>query len=711
MHASMGVRHVVSLASGLALLGAGCSLESGGLGPSGPRDAGMRDSGPDVCVPAGDEACNEIDDDCDGRADEGFDIARDVLHCGACGMACASGTRSVAACTDGVCGLVCDPGFADCDGAGATGCEASLTDPGSCGACGTVCSGVTPLCGTTDGAIECVSACPRGATECSGSCVDTETDTSHCGACDMPCAPRTGLVASCERGACVYECGTDRGDCDGVAANGCETDTRVDARHCGACDSPCMLAGATAVCDASTCAIGACDANVDDCDMDVRSGCETSLETLTDCGGCGTGCAFEHAEATCPGGTCTLGACDTGFGDCNTTAMDGCETDLGTTLAHCGMCGRACTGGATCVAGTCVLPANVVEVASGGAFSCGRTADGRVYCWGEDSSGQLGNGAPLASSSTAVPVTGITNALRISAGVSHACALRADRTVVCWGRNNREQLGLGEGMTADQSSPAVVLGITDAVDLSCGGEHTCVVRATGAISCWGRNHKDQLGRSTMDTGVAADVFGVTGGVQVACGAAHTCVRLGTGSVTCWGHGAAGQLGRGTNPDRSITPTAVMMLPDAIDLDAGYLFTCAVRVGGTVWCWGDNGSGQIGDDTTTDRMVPTLVMMSATAVEVDAGEDHACLRTTMGTLTCWGLNGAGQLGDDTTVDHHTASTTVLGITDAGWVSAGGAHTCAARLASPPMCWGLGAAGQLGNNMTGDQRRPVGVMGLP
>ena len=175
--------------------------------------------------------------------------------------------------------------------------------------------------------------------------------------------------------------------------------------------------------------------------------------------------------------------------------------------------------------------------------------------------------------------------------------------------------------------------------------------------------------------------------------------------------AHGQLGRGAFPDRSVTPMPVMMLVDATDLDAGWHFTCAVRVGGTVWCWGDNTSGQIGDDSTTDRAVPTLVMMSAIAIDVDAGEMHACQRTAAGALSCWGLNGNGQLGDNTTTDHHTGGTPVMVVTDAVWVSTGADHTCAARRASLPMCWGLGDTGQLGNGMNADQRVPVSVMGLP
>ncbi len=200
--------------------------------------------------------------------------------------------------------------------------------------------------------------CPAGQSVCNGACVDTVRDVRHCGGCGVVCAVVQGQPA-CSGGVCrVASCTAGFADCDGNAANGCEVDTRSNARHCGRCDNLCNFPGAGAVCAAGVCQRTTCETGRGDCDGNAANGCETALATSTlHCGACGNPCAPANATPSCQSGACRVGLCAAGFGDCDGNAANGCEVDTRTSLAHCGACGRGCTaptnGEATCGAGVC----------------------------------------------------------------------------------------------------------------------------------------------------------------------------------------------------------------------------------------------------------------------------------------------------------------------------------------------------------------------
>jgi hypothetical protein len=200
--------------------------------------------------------------------------------------------------------------------------------------------------------------CPTGQSLCAGACVDTARDARHCGACGVACAVVQGQPA-CAGGVCrVGSCNTGYADCDGDAANGCEVDTRSNARHCGRCDNLCSFSGAGAVCTAGSCQRTACETGRGDCDGNTGNGCETALATsVQHCGACGSPCAPPNATPSCQSGACRIGMCAAGFGDCDGSAANGCEVDTRTSLAHCGACGRGCTapgnGDAVCTNGAC----------------------------------------------------------------------------------------------------------------------------------------------------------------------------------------------------------------------------------------------------------------------------------------------------------------------------------------------------------------------
>ncbi len=315
-----------------------------------------------ACVPGCDAArgCPEGRACCGGGC---VDTAADATHCGACGSLCST-LNGVPACAGGRCGVArCNEPFGDCDGDPTTGCETNTrTAVAHCGACGTACAAranATASC--AEGA--CSYACATGFGDCDGDpangCeTDLSTTLSNCGRCGTACS-FTGGVGACVGGVCTRTaCATGRGDCDGNTANGCEIDLQSDATNCRMCGVACSFPRATAICASGSCAIGRCETGSDNCDGMAANGCETDLNaSLSHCGACGRSCAFPNAAASCSAGVCSIGACASGMGNCDGSAVNGCEVNTTTSVQHCGRCGMACparaNAAATCAAGAC----------------------------------------------------------------------------------------------------------------------------------------------------------------------------------------------------------------------------------------------------------------------------------------------------------------------------------------------------------------------
>jgi len=207
--------------------------------------------------------------------------------------------------------------------------------------------------------------------------------------------------------------------------------------------------------------------------------------------------------------------------------------------------------------------------------------------------------------------------------------------------------------------------------------HIYAATATGA-RCWGDNAYGQLGDgTTTERSAPTAVVGLPGGVrQVAAAYNRTCAVLGDGTVRCWGEGY------GTRP------VAVAGLSSVTAIAVAKDHQCAVKADGTVWCWGGNGSGQLGDGTTTDRTAPVKVagLGSLTMRTVAVAEQHSCATSSTGLVRCWGGNGSGQLGDGTTTGR-LLPVAVIGITGATAVAAGGnSSTCAIVSGGALKCWG-------------------------
>ncbi len=346
-------------------------------------------------------------------------------------------------------------------------------------------------------------------------------------------------------------------------------------------------------------------------------------------------------------------------------------------------------------------------ISSGVLNGCALKPDGSVACWGENIDGQLGNGTFTPNSSTPVPVTGLAGVVALSAGGAHHCVLKADRTASCWGKNEKGALGDGTAgstpatstapaTTTSKAVPTAVLGLTDAVALSGGTLHTCAVKANATVVCWGGNEAGQLGDgSTTDRSLPTAVPGLTNVVAISAGKQHTCALRSTGTVHCWGLNTEGQLGNDTfAPVSPTAPVRVANLSGAVAIDAGTDHSCALKGDGSAVCWGQNTFGQLGDGTLVTKASPVPVVGLLGAISINAGNRHSCAVKADGRAACWGENLDGQLGDATGIKKLVA-TNVPGLTGAAAISAGGAHTCALKTDGSAACWGRNTDGQVGD----------------
>ena len=354
----------------------------------------------------------------------------------------------------------------------------------------------------------------------------------------------------------------------------------------------------------------------------------------------------------------------------------------------------------------------VDSVAVGSTFVCALRSDGQVWCWGDNEQGQLGDAAAGESRPAPGPVrldgAPLTGVVEVGAGSSHACARLDDGRVVCWGDNSSGQRGDAGG----PSAAAVTSGgsvIDDAVGLSVGVSQVCVIRPGGVIECAGLNNSGQLGdgtdleRSGFIT-VQRDEGGPLGDVTAAQeGSFHGCA-LATSGVWCWGRADNGQLGNGATP---LAPLAAVpaALPDlasdgVVDLFVGFQSTCVVRASGGTWCWGEIENFALDElivfvDETQPTELPDLP--PAVAVASGIGGDHLCVVTSAGELSCFGRNNVGQLGTGTTDGRRAPAPMELesGGTLGGVVSAAASQTvtCAVTMTGGLYCAGTNSSGQL------------------
>lgn len=400
----------------------------------------------------------------------------------------------------------------------------------------------------------------------------------------------------------------------------------------------------------------------------------------------------------------------------------------------------------------------------------------KVYCWGGNQYGQLGNnsktgstvaievkfnhifntanyrfyqntntltpGAPLASTDTAATLNAVGDSFRLRTGIKsqaqftqvasaglHACGL-ADGKVYCWGRNDFGQLGNNNTTNSPVPVPVVMDGALNGkavVNIAAGSFHTCAVASDGAAYCWGRNTTGQLGTGNTNNSsvpVAVNTSGVLNGKvlrQISGGAGHTCATAVTGEGYCWGAGGDGRLGNGI-VGNSLNPVAVVMTgalsgKSIEQINAGNSHTCAVA-GGAAYCWGSSLYGRLGNTPTADASSPAAVDTSGVlagkvVTQISAGLEQTCA-VASGAAYCWGRNSGGQLGNSTTVDSPapvavtvTAASSLAGKTVTN-IAAGGTFSCVLDTAGGAHCWGVGNSGELGNGISSTRTYPVAVV---
>jgi alpha-tubulin suppressor-like RCC1 family protein len=305
--------------------------------------------------------------------------------------------------------------------------------------------------------------------------------------------------------------------------------------------------------------------------------------------------------------------------------------------------------------------ANVVEVTAGGSHTCARKSDGTLWCWGSGSNGQLGDGTAL-NRTLPVQVTVLgTSAVSVVGGGSHTCARKSDGTLWCWGWNAYGQVG--DGTLVNKPSPVQVTALgTTTAGIAGGPLHTCAFKTDGTLYCWGYNQYGAVGDgSTVNQPSPLQVLplGATV-VEAKAGQYHSCARKSDGTMWCWGYNATGALGDGTLVSPRFVPVQAVALGATVaGISAGFFHGCARKTDGTLWCWGTNNNGQLGDGTLVDKPSPIQVAALGTSVgQVAAANDGTCARKTDGTLWCWGWGIYGRIGDGTTVSKSLPVTPLL-----------------------------------------------------
>jgi alpha-tubulin suppressor-like RCC1 family protein len=316
----------------------------------------------------------------------------------------------------------------------------------------------------------------------------------------------------------------------------------------------------------------------------------------------------------------------------------------------------------------------------------------------------------------------------ISAGFGYSCAIESGKAY-CWGGNYVGQLG--DGSTANSSVPVAVdtsgaLAGKTLTQITGSAEATCALDSVGAAYCWGGNVHGDLGDGSMidsSVAVAVDTSGVLAGktlTHLTAGSFQTCALDSAGAAYCWGGNGSGQLGDGSTTDSSV-PVAVdtsgtLAGKTLTQITTDFGTTCALDSAGAAYCWGSNGAGQVGDGSTTDSSVPVAVDTSGalagkTLTHISVGVETTCAVDSADAAYCWGDNSNGQLGDGSTTDSSVPVAVDTSGALAGktltQIAAGWGATCVLDSTGAAYCWGLDANGQLGDGSTTDSSVPVAV----
>jgi alpha-tubulin suppressor-like RCC1 family protein len=670
-----------------------------------------------------------------------------IQSCGTSCTACVPPAGTTATCNGTSCGY-------SCGGTTPKNCAAAMICIPSTGCC------INSDCPTMAGGQ--VGTCDSGTNTCNYNCPSTMKSCTAGGT--TSCIPSTGC---CTNGDCTGSCvacstgthtcvaATNEDDPNGRCAGTCDSSGACKSKQGQVCNTVAAgCVGGTTCSPDGYCCNTACTGSCVACDLTGLQGTCTNLATASAphsnhaaCTGAGTTCAgscngsgaCSYPTVSCGSASCTgsssigVGACSAGTCVVPTAQPCGGHLTCGGTVCKTSCTADAdCQSGYFCSAGTCHLAA--IAIATGEWHVCVLLSDGTVRCWGSDFSGELGNGMSqdtgFTSSATPVSVIGLPGpASAIAAGNDSTCALiKSDGSVWCWGDGSSGQLGNGSIPTTNSLgvSTPVKAGLSGAASVIAMGLGQVCAIVSGSVYCWGGDGNGEVGNGQFTSaGVLSPtkVAGVSGATALGCGYYHTCAGGGT-SVWCWGDNAYGELGNNqfndpTTSEGSATAQAIvtgMKGTSVQTLSGGSNTSCGLFSGGGtpggVFCWGENDLGELGTGTvttTTPGGIPdpqaTIGLTSPTIV--NAGGNEVCAVNSSGALLCWGdrtdMSGATYM--------FPTPGAVAGLPSRAIAisSASAPFACALVADGSAWCWGGNLYGVLGSTTLPSSTTPVQIPG--
>jgi len=563
-------------------------------------------------------------------------------------------------------------------------------------------SGVGQAAGSSAAGADSDERCPTGTHNCAGECVSDDS-IDHCGARCEPCPAPTGGTAVCDAGACGIDCG-DLKKCGTVCTAGCcaDTDCTPQAGKAGKCDTATNTCRYDCAVGSKPCGARACIPEANCCSpADCKGTCST-------CSSSGTCVAVKGADDpdSCAGTCDASGACKSKLGQTCLTA-GACVS--GTTCAPDGYCcNTACA--ESCQAcdikgseGTCTPVSSGkphgTRASCGSDATCGGSCTGRAdgkcsYPTNNCGSASSCSGSELVGQAKCSNGECVTPAAQACTGgfacVGSACKTSCSADSDC-----------AAGSYCQENKCHVA-----ATQVTTGTAFSCARLGDGSVVCWGSNRSGALGTAVADgfgttSTTPVKVNGLGGVKAVSAGWNHACAVLTNGAVWCWGDSGSGQLGNGILPTEngggySARPVAVTGLPSAVTaIDCGNNVSCAlVGSTGAVYCWGSNISGELGADAPSNELhvSATPIKIAGLGVATSVSVDTTVCSTVGASLFCWGANG----GHDNVSPAYVSSLSGFGAVQSS--STGDYNTCAVVAGGNLYCWGWNAYGALGDPST-------------